>query len=219
MIFGNDTKVPSRLRIARIAFGSCADSPHRTNPSGRDFWERHGSICDLPSFWRSSGVTDLQHRGLAIFGLCCGCHSRAAMVAYEAYARNLGLTLESEKIDGERVYRIAAEEVFPMQLAALVVAAGLFGSTSAFAALDSGKTLWDSCNDLNDTSKQSYCLGYVAGVSDVLVGMHIICIGEHISVRQIADVVVQYLREHPGRRDMDADDLTATALALAFPCK
>jgi hypothetical protein len=35
----------------------------------------------------------------------------------------------------------------------------------------------------------------------------------------IADVVVQYLREHPGRRDMDADDLTATALALAFPCK
>ena len=56
-----------------------------------------------------------------------------------------------------------------MQLAALVVAAGLFGSTSAFAALDSGKTLWDSCNDPNDTSKQSYCLGYVAGVSDVLL--------------------------------------------------
>jgi hypothetical protein len=56
-------------------------------------------------------------------------------------------------------------------------------------------------------------------VSDVLVGMYIICIGEHVSVRQIADVVVQYLREHPGRRDMDADDLTATALALAFPCK
>jgi len=92
-----------------------------------------------------------------------------------------------------------------MQPAALVVAAGLFGSTSAFAALDSGKTLLDSCNDPNDTSKQSYCLGYVAGVSDVLVGMHIICIGEHVSVRQIADLVVQYLREHPGRRDMDAD--------------
>jgi hypothetical protein len=51
-----------------------------------------------------------------------------------------------------------------MQLAALVVAADLFGSTSAFAALDSGKTLWDSCNDPNDTAKQSYCLGYVAGV-------------------------------------------------------
>jgi hypothetical protein len=70
-----------------------------------------------------------------------------------------------------------------------------------------------------DASKQSYCLGYVAGVSDVLVGMHIVCIGEHASVRQIAHVVVQYLREHPGRRNMDADDLTATALALAFPCK
>jgi len=106
-----------------------------------------------------------------------------------------------------------------MRLAALVAAAGLFGSTSAFATLDSGKSLWDSCNDSNDISKQSYCLGYVAGVSDVLVGMHIICIGGRVTMRQIADVVVQYLREHPGRRDMDADDLAATALALAFPCK
>jgi hypothetical protein len=98
-------------------------------------------------------------------------------------------------------------------------AAGLIGSTPVFAALDSGKSLWDSCNDPNDTSKQSYCLGYVAGVSDVLAGMHIICIGQHVSVLQIVDVVVQYLRQHPGPRDMDADDLTATALALAFPCK
>jgi Rap1a immunity proteins len=105
-----------------------------------------------------------------------------------------------------------------MRPAALVAAAGLFCGTPAFATLDTGKTLWDSCND-PDTSKQSYCLGYVAGVSDVLVGMHIICIGGHVSVRQIADVVIQYLREHPGRRDMDADDLTATPLALAFPCK
>ena len=106
-----------------------------------------------------------------------------------------------------------------MRLVALVAAAGLFGSTPVFAVLDSGKSLWDSCNDPNDTSKQSYCLGYVAGVSDVLAGMHIICIGQHVSVRQIADVIVQYLRQHPGRRDTDADDLTATALALAFPCK
>ena len=105
-----------------------------------------------------------------------------------------------------------------MRLVALVAAAGLIGSTPVFPALDSGKSLWDSCND-PDASKQSYCLGCVAGVSDVLVGMHIVCIGEHASVRQIADVVVQYLRQHPGRRDMDADDLTATALALAFPCK
>jgi hypothetical protein len=63
-----------------------------------------------------------------------------------------------------------------MRLAALVAAAGLFCSTPAFAVLDTGKTLWDSCNDPNDISKQSYCLGYVAGVSDVLVGTHIICI-------------------------------------------
>jgi hypothetical protein len=54
-----------------------------------------------------------------------------------------------------------------MRPAALVAAGGLFCGTPAFATLDTGKTLWDSCND-PDTSKQSYCLGYVAGVSDVL---------------------------------------------------
>jgi hypothetical protein len=85
-----------------------------------------------------------------------------------------------------------------MRPAALIAVAGLFCGTPAFATLDTGKTLWDTCND-PDTSKQSYCLGYVAGVSDVLVGMHIICIG-HVSVRQIADVVpprgVGYAQNH-----------------------
>jgi hypothetical protein len=36
---------------------------------------------------------------------------------------------------------------------------------------------------------------------------------------KIKDVVVEYLREHPEQRGMDADDLAATALVLAFPCK
>ena len=102
-----------------------------------------------------------------------------------------------------------------MRLVALFAAAGLFGSTPAFAALDSGKTLWDAMIRMHRNS----LIALGTWLSDVLVGMHIVCIGEHTSVRQIADVVVQYLREHPGRRNMDADDLTATALALAFPCK
>jgi hypothetical protein len=72
-----------------------------------------------------------------------------------------------------------------MRLVALIAAAGLIGSTPVFAALDSGKSLWDSCNDPNDTSKQSYCLGYVAGVSDVLAGMHIICLGHMLACARL----------------------------------
>ena len=56
-------------------------------------------------------------------------------------------------------------------------------------------------------------------MSDLLDGMHIICTGERISLDKIKDAVLNYLREHPEQRGMDADDLVATALVLAFPCK
>ena len=62
-------------------------------------------------------------------------------------------------------------------------------------------------------------LGYIAGVNEVLDGMHIICTGGRFSSDQIRDEVVKYLGEHPRQRDMDADDLTSIALSSAFPCK
>jgi len=106
-----------------------------------------------------------------------------------------------------------------MRFGVLVMAVGLFWTTSAFLAIDTAGALFDTCNNQNDSSKQAYCFGYVAGVTDVLTGMHIICAGARIGLAEIKDVVVKYLREHPGERNMDADDLTSTALTLAFPCK
>jgi len=106
-----------------------------------------------------------------------------------------------------------------MRVAALVVAAGLFWIPSAFAAFDSGNALFDNCNNASDASKQSHCLAHIAGVSDVLDGMHIICTGGHVSLDQIKNVVVKYLREHPEQRDADADDSTSIALVQSFPCK
>jgi hypothetical protein len=104
------------------------------------------------------------------------------------------------------------------RLGTRVLSVGLFWITSAFAAFDSGNTLFDSCNN-SDASKQSHCLAYIAGVSDVLDGMHITCTGGRVSLDQVKDVVVKYLREHPEQRNSDADDSTSIALTLAFPCK
>jgi|SRR6516162_10061913 len=105
----------------------------------------------------------------------------------------------------------------PIVAAALWMLVGS-AATCALAAHNTGNALFDSCNNPSDTSKQSYCLGYVAGVSEVLEGMHIICTWGRLSPDQIKDEVVKYLREHPEQRNMDADDLTSIALALAFPC-
>jgi hypothetical protein len=109
--------------------------------------------------------------------------------------------------------------MFSMHFGVIVMAVGLLWTTSSFAAIDTAGALFETCNNQNDKSKQTYCLGYVAGVTDVLTGMHIICVGASIGLDEIKDVVVKYFREHPGERDMDADDLTSTALTLAFPCK
>ena len=106
-----------------------------------------------------------------------------------------------------------------MRIAAPVVVAGLVWTRCAFAAHVSGNALFDSCNNLSDKSKQSYCLGYIAGLGEVLDGIHIICTGGRFSSDQIRDEVVKYLGEHPRQRDMDADDLTSIALSSAFPCK
>jgi hypothetical protein len=53
----------------------------------------------------------------------------------------------------------------------------------------------------------------------VLDGMHITCTGGHVSLDEVKDVVVKYLREHPEKRNSDADDSTSIALTSAFPCK
>ena len=100
-----------------------------------------------------------------------------------------------------------------------VLSVGLFWATSAFAAFDSGNALLESCDNATDAWKQSHCLAYIAGVSDVLDGMHITCTGGHVSLDEVKDVVVKYLREHPEKRNSDADDSTSIALTSAFPCK
>ena len=101
-----------------------------------------------------------------------------------------------------------------MRPAALVAAAGLFCGAPAFATLDTGKTLWDSCND-PDTSKQSYCLGYVAGVSDILVGMHIIPVRAHFfNVRRFT---MKYSRSGTGvGMSENTIERGAAEVALAF---
>ena len=82
-------------------------------------------------------------------------------------------------------------------------------STSAQAqhvSTTTGNTLLEACES-KDEFQQAFCLGYIAGASDV-DGMdgatfperRRSCVAESVTNGQVRDVVVKYLREHPEER-------------------
>lgn len=104
-------------------------------------------------------------------------------------------------------------------------------AATATLSASSGKELWPGLTTGNELLQQCdhqygkfVCLGYVLGVTDVLATLPLIdaysaCIPEGAIKRQVNDVVVAYLRNHPEQRQYIAVQLAAQALSDAFPCR
>ena len=113
-----------------------------------------------------------------------------------------------------------------MRLGALVSAVALFLPTSAFSQDDgtttsfkNGTQLYQACTAASDSQNVSFCIGYVMGVSDSLQGLHLTCSRKEVTGRQVIDLVVSYLRDHPDARQYVAAQEVTLALVKAFPCK
>lgn len=61
-------------------------------------------------------------------------------------------------------------------------------------------------------------IGFVLGVHDTLDTITS-CAPEHITVRQVVDIVEQFLDQNPSSRHFSATSLVRNALARAWPCK
>jgi hypothetical protein len=105
-----------------------------------------------------------------------------------------------------------------MRLMTLVVAAGLLWPPSAFAQFWDGNELYEDCTAQSATD-WGVCHGYVIGLADARIIDGTICVPNGVEVRQVVDIVVQYLREHPESRHIAAERLAEGALKRAFPCK
>jgi len=84
-----------------------------------------------------------------------------------------------------------------------------------------GYGLHNECN--NESSKaQSYCLGFVTGVAEVLdsnaVNGYSACVPNKVNQGEVRDIVVKFLEDHPELRHYEAHVLIARALSEAFPC-
>lgn len=88
-------------------------------------------------------------------------------------------------------------------------------------AFYTGNKLFSRCND--DDITAIACLGYVQAVFDTLSGGDVIlgwkaCPPENVTGKQIKDIVVRFLVNHPEKRHYAATGLAAHALSEAFPC-
>jgi hypothetical protein len=113
-----------------------------------------------------------------------------------------------------------------MRLGALVSAVALLLPTStssqddgATTSFKNGTQLYQACTAASDPQNMSFCIGYVMGVSDSLQSLHLTCSSKEVTGRQVIDLVVSYLRDHPDARQYVAAQEATLALVKAFPCK
>jgi hypothetical protein len=92
----------------------------------------------------------------------------------------------------------------------------LLSPTSAFSARGfvTGDDLSSKCS-----INSPMCIGYVAGVSDIMSTNGDICLPSDATIQQIVDTVAKYLSDHPEKRHYSASSQSGIALMQAFPCK
>lgn len=106
-----------------------------------------------------------------------------------------------------------------MRLSVLVVTASLLLPVSVLSqessGLLSGNDLYNMCD-----AQSVACAGYVAGMADAFVRDGTLCLPQNsnITTKQLADLVMTYLRAHPEARGYSAASVGHVAFTQTFPC-
>jgi hypothetical protein len=92
-----------------------------------------------------------------------------------------------------------------------------------WASFENGNELYGDCTESDGTPPTAYCLGFVAGVFDtaemlLLDSSGRLCAPKSVTLGQVRDVIVKYLRENPAERNLPASLLALRAVQAAWPC-
>ena len=110
----------------------------------------------------------------------------------------------------------------------LMVLALLLATGPAWAG-QSGREFLELC-DQGDSWSEGYCVGYVAGVGEMLDGLlledgvraafdgKIFCLPGNVTKGAVRDRVLAFLREHPEISDHEMTSITWGALIEIYPC-
>jgi hypothetical protein len=121
-----------------------------------------------------------------------------------------------------------------MKILALLVGAIAIQCTSALAAgspfggFFSGNQVYDTCTGGNPATDTA-CMSYIAGVMDELVTFDEVmsksidptmaCVPTGVTVEQIKDLVVKFMRDNPKVRNNRASSIVSEVILTNYPCK
>jgi hypothetical protein len=106
---------------------------------------------------------------------------------------------------------------------ALTVLTGQVQAGEPRAGFMDGNELYADCTGSTDSFQRGVCLGYIQGVADhideVRWGRNEPQCPTGVVLKQVEDVVVNYLRDHPVDRSADATPLVYLAVTKAWNCQ
>ena len=109
-------------------------------------------------------------------------------------------------------------------IATVIAAAVMSVGATAQGSLIDGNSLLRSCQENDSPAHWGACLGYVRGITDILLAGNqmngvTLCVPREVETGQVTDVVKQFLARHPEQRSLPAEGLVGAALQEAFPCR
>lgn len=114
--------------------------------------------------------------------------------------------------------------MFRTGLLAISVALSSAYAMPAKANFISGNILFQKCSSAPNSQEKAFCLAFIVGVSDAhetvfdALEKKPFCLPSGATGRQVMDVAIQYLEQHPESRHYTASSTVGLALIKAFPC-
>jgi hypothetical protein len=79
----------------------------------------------------------------------------------------------------------------------LTITALIWSAPSFSQGFLHGHELYTFCTKAEQTPAKTTCAAFIIGAVDALTGTHDICLPKEIIGKQVMDIVVDYLRNHP----------------------
>lgn len=98
-----------------------------------------------------------------------------------------------------------------------IAAAAVAISFNAQAEFFTGNELYAHINS-ESIVEQSTAIGYIAGVTDSLIGVSV-CLPRGVNLGQIRDLVKSHIGQNPSSRHFSADSLITNLLNKTWPCR
>lgn len=103
----------------------------------------------------------------------------------------------------------------------VLAAAALLATSVSALTFTNGEEFHSMCGGAFGAGFLNYnlCHGFMKAIASDMANRHLICLPAGTPERNIVITVQDYMREHPERLRLPAREITAEALARAYPCR